>query len=177
MIKIHLLHTILQESRSGEMSKSSSCWLLLRPEDSSRCRVFSWELRGLHRRCQRGSYQTKYLMKTNPQVPYFEPKEECVEVPVEVCVQVEEQVKGVIHSSFKALKICSLPVPDHSFLVAWFLILSFYSPSFHRSQKPSFFAPGADPSVHGGGHGEGAHRLHGDRHRVQDWQEGATETK
>ena len=101
MIKIQLKHTILQESRSGEMSKSSSCWLLLRPEDSSRCRVFSWELRGLHRRCQRGSYQTKYLMKTNPQVPYFEPKEECVEVPVEVCVQVEEQVKGVIHSSYQ----------------------------------------------------------------------------
>jgi len=26
------------------------------------------------------------------EIPYFEPKEECVEVPVEVCVQVEEQV-------------------------------------------------------------------------------------
>ena len=57
-------------------------------------------------------------MKTTPQVPYFEPKEECVEVPVEVCVQVEEQVKGVIHTN-KALKICcSVPVSDHSFLVA-----------------------------------------------------------
>ena len=41
-----------------------------------------------------------------------------MEVPVEVCVQVEEQVKGVMHSSIKALKICPVPIPDHSFLVA-----------------------------------------------------------
>ena len=176
MIKIHLLHTFLQESRSGEMSKSSSRWLLLRPEDSSRCRVFSWKLRGLHRRCQRGSYQTKYLMKTTPQVPYFEPKEECVEVPVEVCVQVEEQVK-VVFIPTKILRsvLCQFQIILFLFDSSYFH--SIHPPSFHRSQKPSFFAPGADPSVHGGGHREGAHRLHGDRHRVQDGQEGPTETK
>ena len=112
-------------------------------------------------------------MKTNPQVPYFEPKEECVEVPVEVCVQVEEQVKGVIHTN-KALKMWPVII---LFLFDSSYFHSIHPPSFHRSQKPSFFAPGADPSVHGGGHWEGAHRLHGDRHRVQDGQEGPTETK
>ena len=117
-------------------------------------------------------------MKTTPQVPYFEPKEECVEVPVEVCVQVEEQVKGVIIPT-KLLRSAVLFL----FLIILFLLPdssyfhSIHPPSFHRSQKPSLFAPGADPSVHGGGHREGAHRLHGDRHRVQDGQEGPTETK
>ena len=177
MIKIH---TILQESRSGEMSKSSSCWLLLRPEDSSRCRVFSWELRGLHRRCQRGSYQTKYLMKTLDKLihrfPILSQRRNVWKCPSRFACKLRNRWKGSFIAHSKLLR-------SVLFLIIPFLLLDssyfhfIHPPSFHRSQKPSFFAPGADPSVHGGGHGEGAHRLHGDRHRVQDWQEGPTETK
>ena len=131
MIKIQLIHTILQESRSGEMSKSSSCWLLLRPEDSSRCRVFSWELRGLHRRCQRGSYQTKYLMKTLDKLihrfPILSQRRNVWKCPSRFACKLRNRWKeSFIALTDKALKICSVPVPDHSFLVAWFLILSFY---------------------------------------------------
>ena len=62
-----------------------------------------------------------------------------MEVPVEVCVQVEEQVKGVIHSSFKDLKICPVPVPDHFFCCSILntFILSIQPLSTDHNNPPS----------------------------------------